>query len=346
MNDQTLTEMAARVDPVSPGAWEGLAGTQWGRETLDAIVSSRPGRGRWVTRTATAVAAAAIVAGVVVVTRSAVQAPPPERGATPAHVATARQSPRLLITAPGWRLERAEDYGDDGGETSFRKGRLWVSINWYRAKFYDQYVNDRRRGAERSAEMTIAGHDAFLFRHDGNAPIGVTFYALWFDGSFAVELRTDVIPEESEFREIARSIERVDVDTWLAAMPASVVTPDERQQAIERIVADMDVPPNVDLDALASRQVVTESLEYEVATAVACGWIERWIDADRAGDEAGRREAAEAMAKAHDWDALASNGMWAQYVAGVAEEMADGAPAEGSGSVGDRFRRDIGCGGG
>jgi hypothetical protein len=251
-----------------------------------------------------------------------------------------------LITAPGWRLSRAEDHGADGGETTFENGRLWVSVNWYQGHFYDHYVKDRRRGAERSAEITVAGHDGFLFRHDGNVPIGVTFYALWFDGSYAVELRTDVIPEESELREIARSVERVDVDTWLAAMPESVVTPDERRQAIERIVADMDVPTNVDLEALAARQVVTESLEYEVATAVACGWIERWIEADRANDEAGRREAAEAMAGAHNWDAVAANGMWAEYVAGVAEEMANGGSVDGSGAVGDRFRRAIGCDGG
>jgi hypothetical protein len=185
-----------------------------------------------------------------------------------------------------------------------------------------------------------------LFRHDGNVPIGVTFYALWFDGSYAVELRTDVIPEEAEFRDIARSVESVDLDTWLAAMPERVVTPDERRQAIERIVADMEVPPNVDLDELAERQLVTQSLEFEVATVVVCGWIERWVDADRAGDEGGRREAAEAMAGGHNWDAVADNGMWAEYVAGVAEEMANGGPADGSGAVGDRFRRDIGCDGG
>ena len=346
MNDETLTEIAARVDPARAGAWEGLAETQWGRNTLEGIVAPRARRDRGVRRMVAAVAAAAVVAGIVVATRPAEQPPAPERGWSPALVTRAQESPRLLVTAPGWRLTRAEDYAGDGGDTTFEKGRLWVSITWYRPEFYDHYVKDRRRGAERSAEVTIAGHDGFLFRHDGNVPIGVTFYALWFDGSYAVELRTDVIAEESEFREIARSIESVDVDTWLSAMPESVVTPNERRQAIERIVADMDVPPNVDLDELADRQVVTESLEYEVATAVACGWIEQWIDADRAGDEGGRREAAEAMAGAHDWDALAGNSIWRGYVAGVAEEMSSGASADGSEAVGDRFRRDIGCDGG
>lgn len=346
MNDETLMEIARRVDPVPPGAWEGLTGTQWGQDTLDAIVRSRARRGRGVRWMAAAAAAAAVAAGIVVATRPVERAPAPERGWAPALVARAQESPRLLVTAPGWRLSRAEDFGEDGGETTFEKGRLWVSVNWYPGHLFDRYVKGRRRGAERSAGIAVAGHDGFLFRHDGNAPIGVTFYALWFDGSYAVELRTDVIREESEFREIARTIERVDVDTWLAAMPQSVVTPEERRQAIERIVADMEVPPNVDLEALADRQLVTESLEYEVATAVVCGWIERWIEADRAGDEAGRREAAEAMAEGHNWDAVAANGMWAEYVARVAEEMADGASADGAGSVGDRFRRDIGCDGG
>lgn len=344
MNDETLTEIAARVDPVRDGAWEGLAETEWGQDTLGSIVKSRADGGRGLKRMVAAVAAAAVIAGIVVATRPAEQPPAPERGWEPALVAGAQESPRLLVTAPGWRLARADDFGTDGGDTEFENGRLWVSINWYRGEFFDKYVKDRRRGAERSAEITVAGHDGFLFRQD-NPPV-VTFYALWFDGSYAVELRSDVITEESDFREIARSVESVDVDTWLAAMPESVVTPDERRQAIERIVADMEVPPNVDLEALADRQVVTESLEYEVATVVVCGWIERWIDADRAGDEAGRREAADAMAEGHNWAAVASNGMWAEYVAGVAEEMANEAPGDGSGSVGDRFRRDIGCDGG
>lgn len=344
MNDDTLLEMAARVDPVSPDGFRGLAGTQWGRDTLEAILKTRRRRRRHVAKAAAAVAVAASIAVVVALARPAEPPPVPEGRWTPAVVARAQRSPRLLITAPGWTLERADDHGEDGGETTFENGRRWVSVNWYPGRLYDHYVADRRGGAERVADVVIDGHDAVLFRHDGNAPIGVTFYALWFDGSYAVELRTDVIAEESELRDIARSVESVDVDTWLAAMPDSVVTPDERRQAIERIVADMDVPPNVDLDELANRDVVRSSIDFDVATVVVCGWIDRWIEADGADDEAGRREAAEALAGAHEWDALAANGIWAEYVAGVAEEMRNGEASDGSGSVGARFRRDIGCG--
>jgi hypothetical protein len=343
MNDDALMEIAARVDPLPADAYRGLAGTAWGRDTLDSILKARPRGTRRGVRALAALAVAASVAGLVVLAQPAERRSVPERRWSAALVTRAQQSPRLLIAAPGWRIDRANDYGEDGGETTFGNGRLWMDVNWYPGRLYDMYVTDRRRGAERVAELTVDGHHAVLFRHDGNAPIGVTFYALWFDGSYAVELRTDVIAEESDFREVARSVESVDVDTWLAAMPESVVTPEERQRAIERIVADMDVPPNVDLQELAGRQVVTQSLDFEVATAVVCGWIEWWIEADEAGDEAGRREAAEALAGAHDWDAVAGNSIQAGYVAGVAEEMQSAGAAGGSGSVGARFRRDVGC---
>lgn len=343
MNDDTLLEMTARVDPVPPDAFRGLAGTQWGRHTLEAILNTRPRRTRRVVKAAAAVAVAASIAVIVALARPVERPPVPEGKWAPALVARAERSPRLLIAAPGWRVERADDFGENGGETTFENGRLWVSINWYPGHLHAEYLADRRRGAELVADLVVDGHDAVLFRHDGNVPIGVTFYVLWFDGSYAVELRTDVIAGETELREIARSVESVDVDTWLAAMPDSVVTPDERRRAIERIVADMDLPPNFDLDELANRDVVRSSIDFEVATAVVCGWIDRWIEADRADDAGGRREVAEALAGAHEWDAVAANGIGAEYVVDVAEEIRNGGAVDGSRSVGARFRRDVGC---
>jgi hypothetical protein len=348
----TMIERAARVDPVPAGAFDDLADTPWGRATLDAIVAAPASKARgigrrpavsWALTLGAAGAAAVIAAGVVVATGDG-PAPRSSSGPDRPPAGTTEELPRLLITAPGWRIARAWQT-DTSAEITFENGRRWIDLNWYPGRLFEDYVADRRREADATSRVVVAGHEAFVFRHDGNAPIGVTFYALWRDGSYAVELRTDVIPTGSEFEEIARSFERVDEDTWLAAMPPRVVTPDERREAIERIVADMSLPPGFDLEELADRQVVTDSLDFGIASAVVCGWIDHWVEADRRGDESGRREAAEALAGAHRWRAVADNSIGAGYVDDVADAMATGEPVLGERSrpVGAGYRRHVGC---
>lgn len=345
MNDEALMQAARRIDPLAADAYRDMAGTPWGRQTLESILAATPASRRpWVRKLAAVAAAAAVVTGVVAVVASDERPEPRQESHwAPKLVRMAQESPRLLVTAPGWKVTRADDYGAGGAEMRFENGRDWADIYWYPGELYESYVDDRRQGADATSHLRVAGNDAVLFRHDGTA-LGTTFYALWQAGPHAVELRTDVVPTEAEFRRLAASIEVVDVDTWLSALPENVVKPEERERAVERLVADVPVPPEADLGGVASRDAPGDggSLGFYVATEVVCGWVDHWAGAT---DEAARRDAVEALSGAGEWHVFRKGGMALEYVEDVAAAMAAGEPVAGDrpASVADGYRRHLGC---
>jgi hypothetical protein len=355
-NDDSLESLAARLDPVPEDAFRDFAGSPQGRAVLEAILSDDAARHRtlqrrpWRAGAALAVAAA-IAAGVVAVRTAEPPARGPETRWAAAVVQVAEEAPRLLVGAPGWDVVDAIEFGGRQGEMTFDNGRscmdaeaapgcYWVSLNWYPKESYEQYLADRRHGAERSWDAEIAGHDAAVFR----AP-PATFYALWVDGDHWLELRSDVIPTVDEFVAVAQTLHAVDVDAWLSAMPDGVVEPDERPDAVDELLADVPVPSNLDVGALKDSALVGDGLEYEVATAVVCAWIEQWVDARRSGDDPARREAVQALASARSWKVLRDGGQGAEYVFDVADAMADGVPVVESPALptGVGYQRHVGC---
>jgi hypothetical protein len=83
-----------------------------------------------------------------------------------------------------------------------------------------------------------------------------------------------------ECRGVAATLQNVDVDTWLSAMPDSVIKPNGRAVAVNKMLEDIPVPDSVDVDELKSRGVVSDryQLGAQVAGAVACGWIDQWVE--------------------------------------------------------------------
>ncbi len=353
-----LMAFARRVDPIPPERFHGFATSPAGRRILDAIVDEAIPRGKGVRPTSpgpraarkrvlAGVAVAAAVLGVVAVGTSNRPRPREDSSWAPKLVRVAQEAPRLLVVREGWIVASADEIGGDTGEMIFESDRRWVTLNWFPAELYEGYVEDRRRGADAAGDVTVAGRDGILFRHDGTAPSGVTFYALWLDGPHAMELRSDVIPAAGEFRALAASLEAVDVDTWLAALPDDVVTPDRRDDAVETILADVPIPSNLDVEELKKRQAVrtAASLEYEVTMAVVCGWVQQWVDATRSGDDAAKSEAVEMLGAARRWDVLRDLGQGATYVFDVADAMAAGTPVNDDRSLptGVGYQRHIGC---
>lgn len=360
-DDDPLMTIARRVDPVPPDAFRDLAHSREGRRTLESILSADRAAGparapgtRWIKRIGAVAVAAAAVAGLLVL-RSPDPSPrsPGTRWAA-ALVEVAEEAPRLLVGAEGWRITSADEFEGSHGEIWFENGRscqdadaadgcYWVSLAWYPVEYFDQYLADRRRDAARSWKITIAGQEAVVVRHDYQPP-AATFYALWVDGEHWLELRSDVIPTFDEFRAVADSVQVVDVDTWLSAMPASLVTPDERREAVDEVLADIPIPSNVDVEALRSASRVSSSVEDEVVGAVVCGWVRQWHDAQRSGDEASARQAVDALAGARDWKVFSGLG-GGGYVTDVADAMATGAPITPGSDVpvGAQYLRLLGC---
>jgi hypothetical protein len=287
--------------------------------------SAADGRfGRLAARPATLVgglACAALVALLVLLAGTPGGGGRPEFAAAAVEVAEA--NPRLLVTAPGWSVVDAGEFEAGEGEVRFGEGSHELSINWYPAGMYRSYLRDR----------------SFVSAPETSSLLGLTATTVEYtageyatmlapDGPVFVEIRGQA-GDRADYDAVLGSLRAVDVDTWLAAMPASVVKPEDRSQMVERMLTGVPVPPDFDLAALQNQSEVLNhyQLATEVSGTVACGWVESWLTATAAGDAAGARKAVAAMASSRSWPLLigiGGEGSWASNVWHVAAELERG----------------------
>lgn len=372
-NDALMTR-ARRVDPMPTNPFEGFADSPEAEEILTGVLEAPavagdrngsvrvrkprqgPNLGSIARRTVAVGVATVVVLGIATFAPSE---RPPTDGAPRSNaelVSIAESSPRYLIHQEQWTIARVYEFRSDYGEMIFVKGpdaesvdappgRYWMSLNWYPSHMHEGYVADRRRGAIRSWDITIAGHDALLFESNPTS-LGSTFYALWREGEHHMELRSDVLPTAEVFREIAATLEPVDVDTWLSAMPENVVKPQQRPEAVDKILARLPVPAGLDLEQLRQSGMVMQdyALESEVRAAVICGWMHQWVDATKNGDRRAAKQAVDAVAWS-GWSKEDDQGQGSSFVSDVAAAMKDNAPLSGNESVGVvvSYQRQLDC---
>jgi hypothetical protein len=228
--------------------------------------------------------------------------------------AVAESAPRLLVTADHWEVTRADEFQAGHGELTFSgPGAEEATVNWGldgdRSGYgYHDRIREWTETTQPVAHESIAGRPATIFR-DGS-PAVPAFAAIWPENDHGVELRGR-FPDLDAFLQVAASVRRVDVDTWLSAMPESVVRAETRAAAIRQMLADIPVPAGFDTEALIESLGKTTGpvsdryqLGARVTARVTCSWIRRWVEATRGGDALEARQAAEAMATSHDWDIL------------------------------------------
>ena len=365
MKNDALLKRARRLDPVPEDAFENLARSTEAQEVLRGILGSSPSAPvrppaprrhapvfRTMARRTIALAAlVAVVIGVVLV-----QTPDDPRDGTgrewaPRLVRVAEASPRFLITQEGWTIASVFEFRSDYGEMMFQNGPnameagappgvYWMDLHWIPTAEHQARVEDRKRGASDTWEVSIAGHEAILMRSAVSPPgLPRTLTAIWRDGAHSMELRSDVIPTVAEFKKVASTIEEVDVDTWLSAMPASVVKPGERKDEVDRILAELPVPANLDVETLEQSGMVLNdyALEDEVTNAVVCSWIQQWVDGTEAGDERAVKQAVHALS----WKGWADH----PFIRDVVHGMKTNTPVNGDRSVpiGVTYQRHMGC---
>jgi hypothetical protein len=175
---------------------------------------------------------------------------------------------------------------------------------------------------------TLLGQTATTIRYSLNT--GGAEYATMLSpqGAVFVEVRGG-LDSRAEYEALLRSLRQVDVDTWLAAMPQSVVSPDVRSAVVARMLRGVPLPPGFDLATLKGEDSVLNhyQLAVKVAGMVSCGWVESWLAATKAGDGSQAREAVEAMATSHHWPmmpTLIKGGGWSGNVWNAAEAIATG----------------------
>ena len=164
-----------------------------------------------------------------------------------AAVRVAEANPRLLVTAPGWSIRHAYGFEVDSGYMIFGDGTHHLSFDWYPARYYRSYLRDRRKVGG-VVHSTVLGHRATTVRYH-RSPVNEpgldyeTLFSPW--GAVGVGIR-GIFSSKSEYQKILSSLRRVDVDTWLNAMPPEVVQPDALDATIERMLRGVPLPPDFD----------------------------------------------------------------------------------------------------
>ena len=246
-----------------------------------------------------------------------------------AAVKVAEANPRLLVTAPGWSIAHARSFEVDRGELIYKddehplygpSGRQ-LNLTWYPARFYRDRVRENGYACchvSTPAISTLLGQRATTFAYAGQHPNYAT--VLSPQGNVFIEVNGSLGSRE-EYEAVLHSLRPVGVDAWLGAMPAEVLRPAARSAAIAQMLRGVPVPPGFDASALHFRGTPSSSpdgsalqsesaltdrfmLGQSLTGAVACGWIQSWLSATRAGDSAAAQEAVDAMGTARNWPVL------------------------------------------
>lgn len=214
-----------------------------------------------------------------------------------AAIQVAETNPRLLVTAPGWKIVRADEFEPDSGELTFSDGSHRFDVHWYAARWYEGYLRDR-------ADVSAAEHGTLLGQRATTVEYSPAEYATMLSpqGSVFIEVRGR-LGSRRAYDEILHSLRPVGVETWLSAMPPSTVRPEARSEAVEEMLRGIPLPPGFDAAALRDEGSISDrsTLAVKVGNAVACGWVEDWIAARAAGDQAAAGRAVAAMASSADW---------------------------------------------
>lgn len=276
----------------------------------------------------------------------------------PAGAATGRLGDPTRYALPGWQVVRVDESGRDG-EMTFRLRGSAFDLHWRGSGSLSRWVDDRADDARRLPAVEVAGHRAALFAYHGARG---RYTALWRDGDYTLEFSTGAIarggaPLSAErFAQLVRGLRVVPTRAWTRMLPPTTVLPGdgERIAVARAMVADVALPPGFDVERVAGRGGVRDryQLGAQVLGAAACGWLERWVAARRAGDDAARRAAVAALAGSRGWAALhemdAEGGypevLWeyADAVAGSGQ-VPGGRPRM---SVARTYRAALGCGAG
>jgi hypothetical protein len=309
MNDRELDQLIARANPFGDEAVRQLPTADAGSELLEEIMTTtapapelKPIRRR---RTPFVIAAAAAVAIAVAVVGALFPhgnpaAPSPAYGAEMIAVAKANQ--RLLVGADGWKITSVGQFTRDEGQLTFSKGTQQLGVTWRPTGLYNGYLTDRRAdGSNPSQPIKVLGQTGTLFRY-GNTSDHTTI--LPPKGDNFLELRADLGSEQA-YRDLIATLHQVDVNTWLDALPPSVVKPADSAKVVTEMLVGIPVPAGFDPKPLVPQNALDRyQVGAEVAKAISCGWLDQWTKAKKTGDAAKAREAVTAMKTSHSWKFL------------------------------------------
>ncbi|MEU8333234.1 hypothetical protein [Micromonospora sp. NPDC048839] len=237
----------------------------------------------------------------------------------------AEENPRLLIDEPGWKATSMDGFAKRDGSIVYSNGARSIRMSWYEASEYDGRYQDRL-DVSKPESVQVDRWPGHLFRYN-EREFEVILQPR--DGSM-VEVRTATAYTRADFDRVLASVIRVDAQTWLAALPAEIVTPQRVNERTAAVLADVPLPPGFD-PATLNIEGVNDPYHFgiQVLGPVGCAWITEWTRAKKSGDDAALRRAADALRGSHNWKALQQidkGGAWAEGFWEIADTVAAGKP--------------------
>lgn len=265
-------------------------------------------RRRWPAIGLASFACAAVLAVVIVFSGGSID--PVGRGSYPgfaeAAVKVAEANPRLLVTAPGWKVVEARSFKPTVGQIYFGDGKERIYLDWLPAAYYKE---SRAKSGPRVGQVstsTVAGRRATTIHEERGGVLGSYFQTTFPpEGGVFVSIQ-GAFRERGEWERLMASVRSVGVEEWLRAMPGAIIRPGAIADEVTQMLRGVPVPPGFDASAAVGPTQLTNSFQAakNLTQAVTCGWVERWSAARRAGDAALAGEAVDAMSGAAHWPVL------------------------------------------
>ena len=221
-----------------------------------------------------------------------------------AAVKVAEANPRLLVTAPGWKVVDARSFKATVGLLYFSDGKKKVHLDWMPAAYYQQNTPQARVGVRQVSTSTIAGRKVTTVRLERG---GETYFETIFPPEGGVYVSIEgAFAKRSEWERLMASVRSVGVERWLTAMPADIIRPGALSAELTKMLHGVTVPPGFDAASALGPVPLTNSFQAgkNLTQALTCSWVERWSAARRSGDAAVAEEAVEAMSGAARWPVL------------------------------------------
>ena len=234
----------------------------------------------------------------------------------------AEANERILVDSDGWKVSRVDEFTVSDGEMTFSDGTHTIDLHWAPAAGY----NDRRSKHEQEfgpgSSVKVLGESARMFPYGG----GEYETLLAPDGGTFVRIRGNV-GGEAAYRALLADLKTVDVKTWLSAMPASAIQPNQQSDTVATMLKGLPLPAGFDRASIDAGEGIRDryQLGAAVAGAVACGWVSSWAQATENNDAAGVETAIAAMRTAGNWQVLKdmdAEGAYPEAVREIAPAMA------------------------
>jgi hypothetical protein len=338
MTDDTLQHLLTAANPLTAERAGGLGVADAQDELFAAIVAerapeaevqrvSRVGRRRLLPRLGLAIGATAVL----VTALFSLGDSPADHGSgtawAAAQVRFAEASPLVLLGAAGWRVEYADEQSAQEGELHFRLGTGSAQLSW-RGGEIGSWIGDRAASAAVATTAPVLGTTAHVSQEEGGTPGHRDITALFrYDGR-VLEFRAGAADVDA-FKALLATLTRVDTNTWLSAMPASVIKTSDHDRTVEQMLKGVTVPPGFDATDIKGGELTKDRYQLGAAVTgtVACQWFKRWADARTANDGVKEREAIAAMATAKDWpilEEMAKEGGYPEVMLGYVAAMPSG----------------------